>query len=720
MHHTVRLFASALMAALVAACGGSAGPEPRRLPLAVDSAPVAHDPADLYRFFVIAFGAAPGKTYLSQLQQATAAGMTVQQIVNVFTTKPQFLEIYPASLSSQEFAQKLVDTVVGGSASAQAKSQAAGDITAALSLPGWTRGDITYAIFNNLAGKPADDPLWAGTAKKMANQVAYAKHYTETLQGDSTEVALLRSVVSAVTQDSPVTPEAMAKSIPSAIASDIARFLGQAAFAANDTEIARVQSLGYGGWLEEQFTRPGSSSHWDWMVANGYAITDNSSSFRGVDNTLWRKLMTSPDVLRQRVALAYSELFVVSMSGLPVRWRGMMTASYMDLLTQGAFGNFRQLLEDITLTPAMGVYLNMRGNQKENASTGRQPDENYAREVLQLFSIGLYQLNLDGTPKAGPGGRPIETYTNADIAGLAKVLTGWDYSNPDSLDYAYVRRPMAYFASRHSTSEKGFLGVTIPAGSLDGPGDLKKALDAIFQHPNVGPFIGRQLIQRLVTSNPSPAYVSRVASAFNDNGAGVRGDMRAVVKAILTDAEARSVPSSDRAGRLVEPIVRLIAWARVFGVTTPTGAWTVGDHSDASTRLGQSPLRSSSVFNFFRPGYVPPNTALGAAGLVAPELQITHETSVIGYANYMQTVIQSGIGDIDADYTGLRPVAGDAAALLDKVALWFAGGQVSPATREAIITAVGSMPAATEAHRSNRIYATVLLVMTCPEFLVQK
>ena len=720
MHHTVKFFASALMAALVAACGGSAGPEPRRLPLAVGSAPAAHDPADLYRFFVIAFGAAPGKTYLSQLQQATAAGMTVQQIVNVFTTKPQFLEIYPSTLSNEAFAQKLVDTVVGGSASVQAKAQAVGDITAALSVPGWTRGDITYAIFNNLAGKPTDDPLWAGTAKKMANQVAYAKHYTETLQGDSTEVAMLRSVVNAVTQDSPLSPESMAKSIQSAMAADVARFLGQAAFAANDNEIARVQSLGYTGWLEEQFAKPGSSAHWDWMAANGYAVSDNAFNFRGVDNTLWRKLMTSPDVLRQRVALAYSEIFVVSMSGLPVRWRGMMASAYMDLLTQGAFGNFRQLLEDITLSPAMGVYLNMRGNQKEDANTGRQPDENYAREVLQLFSIGLHQLNLDATPKAGPGGRPIETYTNADIAGLAKALTGWDYSGPDALDYAYVRRPMAYFASRHSTSEKRFLGVTIPAGSTDGPGDLKKALDAIFQHPNVGPFIGRQLIQRLVTSNPSPAYVSRVASAFNDNGAGVRGDMRAVVKAILTDAEARNVPSSDRAGRLVEPIVRLIAWARVFGVTTPTGAWTVGDHSDASTRLGQSPLRSSSVFNFFRPGYVPPNTAVGAAGLVAPEFQLTHETSGIGYANYMQAVIQSGIGDIDADYTALRAVAGDASALLDKVALWFAGGQISQPTREAIITAVGSMPAATDANRGNRVYATVLLVMTCPEFLVQK
>lgn len=716
----LRLLATALLAAVVAACGGSGGPEPRRAPLAAGAAAAAYDPDDLYRFFVVAFGAAPGRTYLAQLQQAIDAGMTVPQIVNVFTTKPQFLEIYPSSLSTGEFAQRLADNVVGNSASAQAKSQAVGDITAALSLPGWTRGDITYAVFSNLARKPANDPQWGATARRLANQVAYAKYYTESLQGDSTEVAILRSVVNAVTQDSPVTSEVMAKAISSAISSDIARFLGQAAFAANDTEIARVQLLGYSGWLEEQFSKSGSSSHWDWMVANGYAVTDNSFTFRGVDNTLWRKLMTSPDVLRQRVALAYSEIFVVSMSGLPVRWRGMMAAAYMDLLTQGAFGNFRQLLEDITLSPAMGVYLNMRGNQKEDVNTGRQPDENYAREVLQLFSIGLHQLNLDGTPKAGPGGRPVETYTNTDIAGLAKVLTGWDYSNPDSLDYAYVRRPMAYFASRHSTSEKRFLGVTIPAGSLDGPSDLKKALDAIFQHPNVGPFIGRQLIQRLVTSNPSPAYVSRVASAFNDNGSGVRGDMRAVIKAILTDVEARNVPTSDRAGRLVEPIVRLIAWARVFGVTTPTGAWTVGDHSDASTRLGQSPLRSSSVFNFFRPGYVPPNTALGAAGLVAPEFQITHETSVIGYANYMQTVIQSGIGDIDADYTALRAVAGDASALLDKVALWFAGGQISPTTREAIVTAVGSMPATTDVNRANRIYATVLLVMTSPEFLVQK
>jgi uncharacterized protein (DUF1800 family) len=196
--------------------------------------------------------------------------------------------------------------------------------------------------------------------------------------------------------------------------------------------------------------------------------------------------------------------------------------------------------------------------------------------------------------------------------------------------------------------------------------------------------------------------------------------MRAVIKAILTDAEATSAAATAYGGRLVEPMVRLIAWARVFGVTTPSGAWSVGDLSDTVSRLGQSPLRSPSVFNFFRPGYVPPNTALGAAGLVAPELQITHESSVIGYANYMQGVIQSGIGDIDADYSSLKAVATDATALVDKAGLWFAAGRLSASTRQEIVTAVASMPANTDAARANRIYATVLLVMTCPEYLVQK
>ena len=322
-------------------------------------------------------------------------------------------------------------------------------------------------------------------------------------------------------------------------ATQASRFLSQAAFGATEADIAHVQSVGYEAWIEEQFAAPTAQSHWDWMIANGYGRLEFKNSQAGVDATLWRKLMSSPDPLRQRVALALSEIFVISMAGLPVQWPGMAAAAYMDMLEAHAFGNVRSLLESVTLSCGMGVYLNMRGNQKENPATGRQPDENYAREVMQLFTIGLYELNADGTPRM-ENGAPVETYDQAAVTGLAKVFTGWDFDTPVADQPDHLRRPMAFNAARHSTSAKSFLGVDLPAGSTDGEGELKTALDTLFNHPNGGPFIGRQLIQRLVTSNPSPAYVGRVAAAYADNGRGVRGDLKAVLKAVLLDDEARN------------------------------------------------------------------------------------------------------------------------------------------------------------------------------------
>ena len=317
------------------------------------------------------------------------------------------------------------------------------------------------------------------------------------------------------------------------------RFLSQAAFGATEADIAQVQSMGYEAWIEEQFDLPTAQSHWDWMIANGYGRLEFKNSQAGVDATLWRKLMSSPDPLRQRVALALSEIFVISMAGLPVQWPGLAVAAYMDMLEAHAFGNVRSLLESVTLSCGMGVYLNMRGNQKEDAATGRQPDENYAREVMQLFTIGLYELNADGTPKI-VNGAPVETYDQAAVTGLAKVFTGWDFDTPVADQPDHLRRPMAFNSARHSTSAKSFLGVDLPAGGTDGEEELKTALDTLFNHPNGGPFIGRQLIQRLVTSNPSPAYVGRVAAAYADNGRGVRGDLKAVLKAVLLDDEART------------------------------------------------------------------------------------------------------------------------------------------------------------------------------------
>ncbi len=498
-----------------------------------------------------------------------------------------------------------------------------------------------------------------------------------------------------------------------------ARFLQQAAFGATDAQIARVQTLGYAAWLDEQFRAPRTASHVEWMLAKGYQDVANIDNFNGVDNTLWRKLISSPDVLRQRVTLALSEIFVISMLGLPVAWRGFLAAAYMDTLETQAFGTYRQLLEAVTLSPAMGVYLNMRGNQKADPATGRQPDENYAREVLQLFSIGLVELQDDGTPR-GSAGR--ETYGPQTISELARVFTGWDFDRFNRAEPGYTQRPMVHVAARHDTGAKSVFGTTIPAGT-PGPQALQMALDAIARHPNVAPFISRQLIQRLVASAPTPAYVARVAAVFNDNGLGVRGDLKAVIKAILLDDEARRDPDLSSAaevtrGRLSEPVVRFIQWARSFSLSSPTDLWNVGNLSDPATRLGHSPLRAASVFNFFRPGYVPPNTELGAQGVTAPEFQITNESTTVGWVNFAQTFVASGVGETRPDYAAELAIAQDASALVQRVALLLAAGRLSATTLALITQAVGSIAATTDAGKRNRVHAAVTLVLAAPETLV--
>ena len=500
-------------------------------------------------------------------------------------------------------------------------------------------------------------------------------------------------------------------------AAEASRFLGQAGFGGNDAQIGRVQALGYSGWLDEQFAAPRTQGHYDWMVAGNYAVTTNIFSFNGTDNTLWRKLISSPDVLRQRITLALSEIFVVSMTGLPINWRGFVAAAYVDVLESNAFGTYRALLGEVTLSPGMGSYLNMRGNLREDAARGRVPDENYAREVLQLFSLGLVELSPDGTLKNGVA---TDTYGQDTITGLAKVFTGWNNDAANNTDPGYAQRPMVLTAANHSPSAKQFLGVTIAAGTPGAPA-LQTALDTIAAHPNVGPFIGRQLIQRLVTSNPSPAYVGRVAAVFANNGAGVRGDLKAVIKAVLLDDEARRAPvaGDTTRGKLREPVVRFIQWARTFNLASPTGVWNIGNVSDPATRLGQSPLRSPSVFNFFRPGYVPPNSALGTLSLNAPEFQITNESTVVGWANWAQTFVQNGVGETRPDYTAELALATDAAALVRRVSLLLSGDSLSAATLATVTAAVESIGATTDAGRLNRVRAAVHLVLCAPEYLVQ-
>ena len=513
---------------------------------------------------------------------------------------------------------------------------------------------------------------------------------------------------------------------------EAARFLGQASLAATDADIAAVQAKGFQGWLTEQMNAPMSQTGWDWLMSQGYNTTAFVNNVGITDYMIWHDLIASPDSVRKRAALALSEMMVVSSNGVPIASRGFAMAAYWDTLVANALGNFRTLLGAITLNPAMGVYLNMKGNQKANAATSRSPDENYAREVLQLFTIGLYELNLDGTNKL-VNGAPVETYSNADVSQLARTLTGWDYDNliaSSVADPQIVKAPMTLNNNLHETGVSSFLGISIAAG-LSGVAALNRALDGLFNHANVAPFVSKQLIQRLVTSNPSPAYVTRVATVFNNNGAGVRGDLNAVFTAILTDADARdaAIAAQPSWGKQREPMLRLVQWARTFGASSNANAtglsWIVGDLSDMGSRLGQSPLRSPSVFNFFRPGYIPPNTALAAQKLNAPEFQLTNESTVAGYINFMNGLIKSGFnagngGLAPPLYTAELALVNDPAGLVARLNTLLAGGALSAATLTTIQAAITGMAVTTLAGQQNRVYAAILLVMASPEYLIQK
>lgn len=536
---------------------------------------------------------------------------------------------------------------------------------------------------------------------------------------------------------------------------EAAHFLQQAQFSSTPKEIVALRSSSYAQWLADQFASPRGTTGWNWLEARGYNAVDLNSYFFSsypADFMIWSQLMSGSDAPRRRMALALSEFFVVSLTMAEFTWRSHAMAHWWDTLVGHAFGNFRELLEAVSLHPVMGAFLNTRGNQKEDTKTGRVPDENYAREVMQLFTIGLYELNLNGTEKTDATGKRIDSYTQSDVTNLARVFTGYDFDRSDGVRITvpnqtytiesreFARKPMLLTASKHSTLESTFLGTTIPANTPAAEA-LKTALDTLFNHPNVGPFFARQMIQRLVTSNPSPGYVARVAARFNDNGSGERGDLRAVWAAILLDDEARGPQSlaNPGHGKLREPMLRLVQWARSFGVTSAAGSWKIFELGNASSQLGQSPLRAPSVFNYFRPGYVPPASALATAKAPAPEFQLVNETTVGGYLNYMQSVILRGINcpkpgvpeaaykeyayDVKPTYAAELALVTDAAALVRHLSLVLCAGQISDATQTIMVTALNATPVtatSTDTVKLNRVAAAVLMVMGSAEYLIQK
>ena len=496
------------------------------------------------------------------------------------------------------------------------------------------------------------------------------------------------------------------------------RFLSQAAIGHSKADLLNLADSGYEAWLTAQFAVTRPQKFWDYLIANGFDAAANINSTNGFDPMIWAQLMGSGDLLRQRVGLALLDQLVVNVDGFGGSWRAFALAAYLDVLWDNAFGNFRDVLEGISTNAAMGLYLTFLGNAKANAATGSIPDENYARELMQLFTIGLTMLNMDGTQVLS-GGNPVPSYTQADVSQAARVWTGYNYATADNTTPARLRLPMTITATRSETGGASFLGITIPAGS-DGATARKLALDGLFNHQNVPPFISKQLIQHMVTSNPSPTYVGRVAAVFANNGSGVRGDLKAVIRAVLIDPEARddTQAGSTTFGKLREPVVRLVQWAKAFGVASASQQWAFGNTSSSATRLGESPGRAPSVFNWFRPGYTPPGSTIATSGMVAPEFQITNEPTIIAYVNYMQTVIVNGAGDAKGDYSALTTIAPDSQALLNELNLVLAAGQISAATISLMKTALDSIATTTTAGTLNRIYAAIVLVMASPEYLV--
>lgn len=525
----------------------------------------------------------------------------------------------------------------------------------------------------------------------------------------------------------PVTKPAKYRFTAPASSAEASRFLGQATMGPNRAAVDALGRRTYSDWIEDQVIATPLSGYYAWAAGPTGAVALSGQGELVISGAPWRKMIASPDALRQRIVHALAEIFVVYVTDGP---HIFIYLDFLDRLQAEAFGNFRTILEKVTLSQAMGRTLTYMGNVKEDPTTGSEPDENFAREVMQLFTLGLYQLNTDGSLKKGTDGQPVATYGIDDVRGLARVFTGWNRDTSalpaTALSTDIDLRDMVQQPTKHEPGEKKFLGVTIPAGT-DGVASLKIALDTLFNHPNVGPFIGRQLIQRMVTSNPSAAYIGRVAAAFNDDGNGVRGNMKAVVSALLLDDEARDPANalSTTFGRLREPMMRFVNWGRAWNATSANGWWGHdANHqffTKPATSLGQQPLQSPSVFNFFRPSYVPPTTMIATAGLVAPEFQIANEVTVAAWLNTLGPFISNATYvDIRSDYSSLLTLATDAAALLAEINLVLAADQVSAPTLATFVTAVSTIPSMTDGDKANRITAAVTLVMASPEYLIQK
>jgi uncharacterized protein (DUF1800 family) len=473
------------------------------------------------------------------------------------------------------------------------------------------------------------------------------------------------------------------------------RLLRQATWGPKPGDVEALMAGGVDAFLAQQFA----------AAASDYPNTLYSLPTEMTQEHFMHLALTGPDQLRQRVAWALHKIWVVSAVEVE---RADAIVNYQRVLMNGAFGNYRDLMEAVTLNPAMGRYLNMLNNRSQ-AVTGVPANENYARELMQLFTVGIPQLTPTGAILRDEGGQELKVYSEDDVKELARIFTGWTYGDgnpltvPTRLASANWRVPMEAVARYHDAGAKTFLGVNFAAGQT-AEQDLDQALDVLFNHPNVGVFIGRQLILQLVTSNPSPAYIGRVAAAFNDS-LGVRGDLAAVVRAVLTDPEANL--SNDFTGKLSEPVLFVVSQLRALNAT-------VTDHpfmSDKAEAMGQKVFYPGSVFSYYSPGYRVRGT-VGPVGapLGGPEFQILTSVTALERANFVGSLLGGWFGtDVAFDYAPFTSLAADPAALVDYCGRLLMGTRMSPEMRNEIVAAVRVSPATSLRERSRTaIYLTLV------------
>jgi len=528
------------------------------------------------------------------------------------------------------------------------------------------------------------------------------------------------------------------------------RFLSQAALGYDVADIETVAAMGLEDWIDQQVSIPMSTSMEDRTEAyRQYVLaqtSDNGTNSRFWRYAWWQYHMTSDDLLRQRMALALSEILVIS-DVSTFRFEGHAFASFYDVLMRHSFGNYRDLLAEVSLHPAMGVYLTSMNNAKTDTTQNRYPDENYAREIMQLFTMGTTMLNMDGTEILDANGIPVPSYTNDDIVELAKIFTGltwWDQptfgTSPFSLQ-SWVES-MVMWDDWHEPGEKYLLnGFVVPdRNPVDGMADFQDAIDNVFDHQNVPPFVSKFLIQRLVTANPTPAYVNRVANVFADNGSGVRGDLTAVLKAILLDDEAKSCDSANNAlfGSLREPFLRYFQINKAFHATTLSGNYR-NDMRTIYENTGQRPLSSETVFNFFQRDYQPIGP-IEDEQLVAPVFQITDGQSIAGYINGLyrwlvsenvadesdlyggepNTDYEDEISELDVTAEMLNATDDRLPILLDQLNLVLAAGQLSDLSLGIIKRVVSELDDDDDDDLRRRVYVAIYLVMSSPEYLINK